>query len=718
MSLTLKIFIVSICFAIFPQILFCQKSNTVAFPMEFVPHEESLQEVNAREQRLANAEADFQNNYEVARKNNKLKEWVENYLPKLNLEPKSAVYSAAEYMTELFELTQFSLEYHHPELNSILIEKLIKIHSGSYPIFMDQRKSDMATGRPGYPADLNTVHVVNTMLKAAICLKQFGQYSGVVKDSTESFLNRFVENKGTFKGSFKSTGYNKEVYLMDIGSNVLYLYKNEPDKYPVIKKTFETFWEGLTRCSYDGDNSPHYDAGSGIWVALNMALLNNRLEDLKIRDDFHRILTRMAKTVMNNGETAKWGKSMGRIFNHNAQLTNDAGEALPWTLKMGYKLFEDPFILYVARKYEDLRMNGPIPLWNTAKLRWYPLGINYTSIKNVVPPADAPLSFVTNRLTSKKYYNGMQLGRGDTCTVLVQDKMVLTTGHHPRAPYLLVDMSYTQSKGSGDHRIGIENLIFDGTHICTYLDRPGNGNQINRPLVCPSKYIFPIVDAKYGDVYPSKDYTEKMGYNPSTDQIIKSYSAQNIGKNFAYGKIEYRKFQYVGVSASREIVLLHNGITLVWDKISASDQFKGEFNAGVIYQVWPSIKAIDTDKRWVLQGNHLSILVGKELKKDGFSTLFYFPKIDSEINTSLQTDPQNQSSKLTKVFSAYKQLKPNSSVNILSMIIPIQNEALVNEFVKSIRASIKGEKANIIIPGEKEISVTFVSNGLPVCTEK
>ena len=52
------------------------------------------------------------------------------------------------------------------------------------------------------------------------------------------------------------------------------------------------------------------------------------------------------------------------------------------------------------------------------------------------------------------------------------------------------------------------------------------------------------------------------------------------------------------------------------------------------------------------------------------------------------------------------------------MIIPIQNEALVNEFVKSIRASIKGEKANIIIPGEKEISVTFVSNGLPVCTEK
>ena len=92
-------------------------------------------------------------------------------------------------------------------------------------------------------------------------------------------------------------------------------------------------------------------------------------------------------------------------------------------------------------------------------------------------------------------YQGLLLGSGDTDVVTVQDKLILSTGRHPLAPYLLMDLSYTQQKAAYDHRIGIDNFMFGAANLCTYLARPGEGSRMSRIFICPQPFPFPIVDA-------------------------------------------------------------------------------------------------------------------------------------------------------------------------------------------------------------------------------
>lgn len=686
-----------------------QGASSAIFPMDFVPHEETLSQVYARETRLINSDTAFFMGYNTAVTNGTVASWVNSYLSPINLAADKVGSTSYYHVVDLFELTKFAIDYNHHELDSILISRLNYAHALCLSTYKVESQNDINGGGTGYPFDLNTVHPANSLLSSAISLKLLGAYNSAVKDSTESFITRFVENKGQFDGFYQTTGYNKEIYLCDIASNVLYLYQSDPTKYPKTKQTFESFWLGLTQASYDGDNSPHYDASTGIWTALRMALLHNRLNDLKIRNDFLRMLTRMAKTVMSNGETAKWSKSMGGPLDGNRQLTNDASDELPWTLKMGYKLFSDPFLLYVARKYEDLRLNGDVASWQSSKrTKIYPVGINYSSDRNVVPTVNTPLSFVTDRLTSKTQYNGLLLGRGDTNTKLVQDKMILSTGRHPRSPFFMMDMSYTQSKASVDQRIGADNLIFDGTHLCTYLDRPGNGNQINRPFLCPNNYTYPLVNATFGEAAPSADYNTKMGFNPSFDYVLQRDSAFNINENTAYGSVEYSKFQYNGVSAKREVMLLHNGILVVLDRMKASSAYAGGHNAGVIYQVWPSIQAQDTAKRWVLQGQHLPTLVDKTANPNGHNTLYYFPQVGSATQASILTDPNLPRNAICKAFSVSKSISANDSVNVLSLVIPVRNTSLVNTLISAIKTSESNGTFTILLP-QDSVTAKFIT---------
>ena len=690
--------------------------TTAFYPMDFVPHEETTTEISARETRLINHENNFFNTLNSAVAKGTLSTWIDNYLPKLNLSPTQVLVSNNDYVHALFILTKLSIDYNYPSLSLLLKPKLSESVFQTLQIYKSESQNDMSTGGTGLPYDLNTVQPANSMLSASICLKLLGAYTGAVKDSTEAFIERYVENKGDFDGFYQITGYNKGVFFMDIGSNVLALYPDEPTKYPVTKQTFESFWNGITKCSYDGDNSPHYDAGTGIWTALRMALTHNRLNDLKITDDFHRMLTRMAYTIMNSGETAKWGKSMGGTLNNNTQLTNDGNIEMSWTLKMGYKLFGDPFVLYVARKYEDLRLNGPVADWRTTITSTYPKDINFSNIKNVAPVVGIPTSLVTTRLTSKTAYNGLLLGRGDTNVKLVQDKLILSTGHHPRAPYFLMDLSYTQSKAAPDHRIGANNLMFDGTHLCTYLDRPGNGNQISRPYLCPDSYTYPLIPTKAGEVTPSSDYMSKVDFNPSIDYVLKTHSAKDIDTNVAYGVVEYSKFQYSGVSAKREVVLLHNGITIFLDRIKTDETYSGGHNAGVIYQVWPSIQAKDLNNRWVLQSNHIPTLVDKSANPNGFGTLYYFPQVGMATQAAIATDTARINDNINKTYSVSKSINKNDSVVVLSMVIPIRNTSLVQSLINSIRTSEKNGTYDIAIPKDATsfITVKFEPNKIPI----
>ena len=338
-------------------------------------------------------------------------------------------YSVLDIATALFELTNLALERKSVPLQTALATRLAKFQPVAIRLYEQNRQVDIGKKFSGYPRDLDTVHPAEAVLEMAYALKLLGKYDGAVRQQTESFIDTYVENHGFYTGKYLTTGYNKEVYAMHIASLVALLYAEESRHYPITRSTFEVFWNGIVHRSYETDNSPHYDAGTGFWLILRMALLHHREDDLRQGTRFHDILTRMALTVANNGQTAKWGKSMEQ-FSGN-ELMPDGGAALSWCLKVGYRLFKDRFLLYTARKYEDLRLFGSNKTWRNDAVAIWPDGINSQQVSGVVCPPSVPLSTVTTRITSRKAYQGLLLGRGDTDVVTVQDKLILSTGRHP-----------------------------------------------------------------------------------------------------------------------------------------------------------------------------------------------------------------------------------------------------------------------------------------------
>ena len=96
--------------------------------------------------------------------------------------------------------------------------------------------------------------------------------------------------------------------------------------------------------------------------------------------------------------------------------------------------------------------------------------------------------------------------------------------------------------------------------------------------------------------------------------------------------MEYGKFQYEGVQAKREIVLTHNGVVLVMDRIRTDGNYIGRHSAGVIYQIWPGLQKEDPKTRWIVQSPH----AGTAVTKDGavrMSSALYFTFLRSARQT-------------------------------------------------------------------------------------
>ena len=177
-----------------------QGASSAIFPMDFVPHEETLSQVYARETRLINSDTAFFTGYNTAVTTGTVASWVNNYLSPINLTANQVVSTSYYHVVDLFELTKFAIDYNHHELDSILIGKLNYAHALCLSTFKIESQNDISGGGTGYPFDLNTVHPANSLLSSAISLKLLGAYSGAVKDSTESFITKCDENKGQFDG--------------------------------------------------------------------------------------------------------------------------------------------------------------------------------------------------------------------------------------------------------------------------------------------------------------------------------------------------------------------------------------------------------------------------------------------------------------------------------------------------------------------------------------
>jgi hypothetical protein len=706
-------------FIFFLFIFFLQQSSSYAqttsignavFAMDYVPHEESSKEISAREARLNNRWNTFIVNINKATSANTIDVWIKSYLTQISSDNIGMSYSL---------LTNLCLDYNYSQLKQPLIDSLNDVIIKCYKTYLTESAIDIAAGYKGFPRDLNTVHPARDVLESAYNLKLLGAYGGTTQTLVENFINTYIENKcDYYDGTYRSTGYNKEVYALDVAFWIKMLYSDKTTMFPKSKASFEDMWFGLMYCSYDGDNSPHYDAGTGVYLVLHWAYLLGRENVLRNTPHIKRILDRMAKTIMNSGENAKWAKCMG-IFNTSySQFCTDASKHLSWDMKMAYRLFNDPKFLFVARKYEDLHYNAGVSRWAGDICDSWPVGINYNSITQSVCPMDTTC-FATNRITSNTAYDGLLLGRGDTNFKSVQDKLILSTGHHPRSPYFLMDLSYTQSKAATDRRIGIDNLIFDGTHISTYLDRPGEAFRSSRPFVAPDTLPFPVLNVTEGDVFPSSDYKNLMGFKPEFDYVIGKYGVKQLSQNAAYAEVEYTKFQYPGVSARRRVVLLNNGIMVVYDRISSASNSGRADNVGVLYNIWPSVDQTGNNNRWVLQGKHLPTLVDKTgVATGGIKTLFYFPVVGTNTTASVNTDPIRSNANICRTYCAKAHLSAGETAEIISLIIPLKDATRANELTQSITAIKTGSNFVITIPSPANpIVVTIGEIGDPTIND-
>jgi len=709
---TINIFYIRILIIISLSISSVQAQNSTIgnsiFAMDYVPHEETSSEILTRESRLNNRFNIFIANLNIAIQRNTLSTWIKSYLTQFtNDNGLGLPYSC---------LTHLCIDYNYSQLKQPLIDSLKAVIDESYKTFLTESSNDIISGFSGFPRDLNTVHPARDIVENAYNLKLLGAYGSATKTLVENFITTYVENRcDYYDGTYRSTGYNKEIFALDVAFWIKMLYADQTAVFPKTKASFEDMWYGLMYCSYDGDNSPHYDAGTGVHLVLHWAYLLGREDVLRNTPHMKRILDRMAKTVMNSGENAKWAKCMGNFNVAYSQFCNDAGRYLTWDMKMAYRLFNDPFYLYVARKYEDERFNADVSRWAGDICDFWPVGVNYSNVNQTTCPKDTSC-YATNRITSNTAYNGLLLGRGDTNYKSVQDKLIISTGHHPRSPYFLMDLSYTQSKAATDRRIGIDNLIFDGTHICTYLDRPGEAFRSSRPFVTPDTLSFPVLNVTQGDVSASPDYKALLNFNPDFDYVIGNYGVKQLNQNAAFAEVEYTKFQYSGLSAKRRVVLLNNGIMVVYDRISSSSNSNRNDNVGVLYNVWPSVDKTGSNNRWVLQGKHLPTLVDKTgVVTGGIQTLFYFPVVGTTTSTTVTSDKNRSNSTICKTFSAQTHLLAGQTAEIISLIIPMKDATMANELTQNITTMKSGNNYVISIPSPaRPIKVTIRETDYPI----
>lgn len=509
------------------------------------------------------------------------------------------------------------------------------------------------------------------------------------KHEFESFMYTYVEDTAPyFDGPYYTTGYNKEVFAQDISSTMALLYANDPLKFIKFKQAFDAFWVNVTQTSYDADNSPHYDANTGFHIILNMALRHGLEQDVIDSPHLKRVMDRMARSVMSSGQSAKWGKSMEAIKDSQIQIS--AGTALPWNLKLGYKFWGNPFYLYVARKYAAFHAQEQTSFSGQEYLPdLWPIDIDAhdISLANATEkdyPTRAP-----KRITSTEQYNGLLLGRDDSSYVEVQDKLLLSTSHHPRSPFVSLDLSYTQHKAARDHRSGIDSFIFNGAHTITRMHRYREANKTNGIYINPAEYQYPIAPYESFEVASPNswdEYIDVMGYEPDFDYHIDSWDTGTLSKEAVYGSVNYNRYQYDDISSERQIVLLNNGIAVVRDKIQTSPQYVGGHNGGTIYQALNEF-IIGKGDNWVLLSGQQ-----KQLPSDipadehiGSDTLIMFlDSPEQQLGYSLTTNPYDPQKEQRSWFSAHQTLRPEQTTSIVSLIVPLKMRSHVDSWIKEV----------------------------------
>lgn len=435
--------------------------------------------------------------------------------------------------------------------------------------------------------DIGDVADLNVAMREALVLKEAGAFSAELSASLEALLSRFVERKSCFWGFTRKfpyflSGYNKECITMEVGSNTKLLYQGT-GKFPNTIDAFDAAWAQLTQQGYELDNAPHYDSSVNLLIVLRWGMLHGKLEEIQRAPHFRMIFDRMARMALVNGEHANFGKSMavGGKSQREGQSVDWLfvnGGGLGTMMRWAYRFYRDPGYLYLARKYEMTNGRGKGALTFMPKAH----DLNFFEVKNARPSPNMPLCDTTIRLKGPGY----ALDRGVRRAQIqpVPDKLILATGTHPQAASLLMDVSFTQSKAMTLRRCGIDNHLYQGTHTVSIVGRQPEAERTNRVVV----------------KHPSLKDPNRPQYE------LHDYVAKRVNQDLAYGEVEYATFQVKGVSSKRRMALLHNGVLVVEDHLRADRELVGDASLTLIYNVWHDTVA--RGKNWVLSTPHVGHL--------------------------------------------------------------------------------------------------------------
>ena len=547
------------------------------------------------------------------------------------------------------QLYLLATEYGYPQLKTPALAKLKQEFQQS----IEKAKKALA---PRGIADIGEALDLGRALQAAIPLKHAGAYTPDLAAAAEALIEQHVEGKSVFWGFTRKfpyylSGYNKEVIIMDLAASIKVLYAGT-GKFPHTQDAFDAAWTQLTAEAYETDNSPHYDSSVNLHYLFGWVMRLNLADDLKRSPHFRMLLDRMAWTVMANGESANYGKSMCRLTARTVDgIAADElwveGAGIGTCLRWAYRLYGDPHYLYVARKYEltDHRGHAPVDV----RPRAYDL--NFFAVQGAAYGAARPFSATTIRLKGPGY--GLDRGVRRENLQPVQDKLILNTSSDPRGPSVVMDLSFTQSKVKDKRRMGIDNHLFNGAHTVTVSGRPDNPEETNRIFLMPDDVTYPG--------------TGQFANRKSTNQapqayVLKDFHATRVNGELAYGEVEYDRLQYEGVHARRKLALLNNGVLVVEDTVWADDAYAGGLNAGALYNVWS--KVLERGTNWVLTSPRVGHLPDG-LMDDPLCALVYIAPT-AGLTAGLNKDID---------FFAHAKLTRDRPVRIVSAVIPLSYAA-------------------------------------------
>jgi hypothetical protein len=552
-------------------------------------------------------------------------------------------------------------------------------------------------------ADIGEAIDLGRALDAAVWLKRHGRYTPDLAAKAEALIEKYVDGKSVFWGFTRKfpyylSGYNKEAIIMDLAASTKALYQGT-GRFRNTIDAFDAAWTQIATQAYETDNSPHYDSSVNLHFVFRWVVLLNLADDLKRASHFRMILDRMARTVMANGESANYGKSMCRLYSRKAAgVSVDEvwveGGGIGRCLRWAYRLYGDPQFLYVARKYEMTDGGGRAPVTLMPKA----FDLNFFDVKGAAYGTNAPLSFTTIRLKGQGGYLDRGIRRENIQPV--QDKLMLSTGSDPRSPFMLMDLSFTQSKVKDKRRMGIDNLIFNGTHLVTVVGRPDNPEETNRIFLAPDDIEYPGTGEFQG---------QKSQQTDAQDYELRDYFATRVGLGLAYGQVEYSRLQYEGVHAKRRMALLNNGVLAVEDLVWADGRYKGRKNAGALYNVWSKVLARGAN--WLVTSPRIGHLPSGRMESPLCALLYFAPARDIKCGMNKDID-----------FYAYAPLTKEKPVRIVSAVIPMPFAAAV-AIGRSVGDGIRSDtdtagNTSVRIPygSNQTLRVTFLATGsVPAC---